>query len=306
MTGGARRRQAPDRVVFFHTEVRAGVRGPGTRRPSRRRTRSTPPSRPGRSIVALAPTSRRTSSVTRSRMPPTSSRRRRPTSRRPSGRRPRRGDAGRMSSSSVADRRFGRRPSADPLGRAPGRHARREGDGAGPAPDSAQQRRRARRALLRARVGQGRTLPREGVSRLRGYCHERGLPYEEFGKLVIALDEVEEGAAARHRGARAAQRRARPTVARADALREVEPHAAGTGRCTPPRRRSPTSRVAAAIAGDARDRRRPGSSPGFEVARDRAGGGVASRWGPPTDAASSPTGSCSAGPARPPSRGARR
>ena len=71
------------------------------------------------------------------------------------------------------------------------------------------------------------TLSREGVRRLRTYCHERGLPYEEVGKLVVALDEVEVG-------------RLRDIEARAeangvpglrwldgDALREVEPHAAG-------------------------------------------------------------------------------
>lgn len=70
-------------------------------------------------------------------------------------------------------------------------------------------------------------LSREGVQRLRRYCTERGLPYDEVGKLVVALDEPEEGrlreieARARANGV-PGLRRLGP-----DALREVEPHAVG-------------------------------------------------------------------------------
>ncbi|WP_374969144.1 L-2-hydroxyglutarate oxidase [Terrabacter sp. BE26] len=71
------------------------------------------------------------------------------------------------------------------------------------------------------------TLSREGVRRLKRYCTERGLPYEEVGKLVIALDETEEmrlrdiEARARANGV--------PGLRRLDArgLREIETHAVG-------------------------------------------------------------------------------
>src|SRR4051794_2270645 len=99
------------------------------------------------------------------------------------------------------------------------------------------------------------TLSREGVRRLRQYCRERGLPYDEVGKLVIALDETEE-------------RRLRDIEARAlangvpglrwlgaEALREVEPHAVGRAAL-----HSPTTAitdfavVATAMLDDARER----------------------------------------------------
>ena len=70
-------------------------------------------------------------------------------------------------------------------------------------------------------------LSREGVRRLRAYCDERGLPFEEVGKLVVALDDLE-------------VERLRAIEARAvangvpglrwldgDALRDVEPYAVG-------------------------------------------------------------------------------
>ena len=46
------------------------------------------------------------------------------------------------------------------------------------------------------------TLCRRGMTLLRELCHERGLAYEECGKLVVARDEREVGRLARHRGAR--------------------------------------------------------------------------------------------------------
>lgn len=70
-------------------------------------------------------------------------------------------------------------------------------------------------------------LCREGVALLREYCAERGLPYDEVGKLVIASTGRERA------GLRALAERARangvPGIAELDALalREVEPHAVG-------------------------------------------------------------------------------
>ncbi len=98
-------------------------------------------------------------------------------------------------------------------------------------------------------------LSRTGVERLRRYCRERGLPYEEVGKLVIALDEAEEG-------------RLRDIECRAlangvpglrwlgtDALREVEPHAVGRAALhSPTTAITDFSRVAEAMLADARDR----------------------------------------------------
>jgi L-2-hydroxyglutarate oxidase LhgO len=88
-------------------------------------------------------------------------------------------------------------------------------------------------------------LSRAGVRRLREYCREQGLPYDEVGKVVVALDAVEE---VRLRGleARAAANGV-PGLRwlSADELREVEPHAAGRAAL-----HSPTTAVAdfAAVA----------------------------------------------------------
>ena len=70
-------------------------------------------------------------------------------------------------------------------------------------------------------------LSREGVRRLRRYCADRGLPYDEVGKLVVALDEAED------EGLRTIEARARtngvPGLRRLGPgeLREVEPHVVG-------------------------------------------------------------------------------
>jgi L-2-hydroxyglutarate oxidase LhgO len=71
------------------------------------------------------------------------------------------------------------------------------------------------------------TLCRRGVALLRDYCSERGLAYEECGKLVVAVDDSELPALERI-GERAAAN-AVPGVRRVDAaqMRELEPH--GTG-----------------------------------------------------------------------------
>ncbi|WP_043649665.1 L-2-hydroxyglutarate oxidase [Terracoccus sp. 273MFTsu3.1] len=71
------------------------------------------------------------------------------------------------------------------------------------------------------------TLSREGVRRLRRYCTERALPYDEVGKLVVALDEAQE------ERLRALEVRARANGVPGlrwlgpEGLREVEPHAVG-------------------------------------------------------------------------------
>ena len=70
-------------------------------------------------------------------------------------------------------------------------------------------------------------LSREGGRRLRRYCADRGLPYDEVGKLVVALDEAQDEAL------RAIETRARangvPGLRRLGPgeLREVEPHVVG-------------------------------------------------------------------------------
>jgi L-2-hydroxyglutarate oxidase LhgO len=70
-------------------------------------------------------------------------------------------------------------------------------------------------------------LCRRGVGLLRDYCAERGVPVEECGKLVVAIDESELGRL------RELERRAHangvPRVRWLEAgeLREIEPHAAG-------------------------------------------------------------------------------
>jgi len=72
------------------------------------------------------------------------------------------------------------------------------------------------------------TLCSLGRVRIREFCEEKGLPYREVGKLVVAVDEAELPALAE------IERRARengvPDLARIDdvaRLREVEPHVAG-------------------------------------------------------------------------------
>jgi L-2-hydroxyglutarate oxidase LhgO len=70
-------------------------------------------------------------------------------------------------------------------------------------------------------------LCRLGVERLRAYCAEKGIPYEECGKLVVAVDETEVDRL------RELERRAIENGVpgmrwlEGDELREIEPHAAG-------------------------------------------------------------------------------
>jgi L-2-hydroxyglutarate oxidase LhgO len=71
------------------------------------------------------------------------------------------------------------------------------------------------------------TLCRRGVGLLRDYCAEHGLPYEETGKVVVALDAEEE--ARLDDIERRAEENGVPGVTRLgpDGLRDIEPHAAG-------------------------------------------------------------------------------
>lgn len=72
-------------------------------------------------------------------------------------------------------------------------------------------------------------LCRRGVGMLREFCTQHGVAYHEIGKVLVALDEVEEARLA------AIEERARangvPGVRRLDAraLRELEPHVQGVG-----------------------------------------------------------------------------
>lgn len=97
------------------------------------------------------------------------------------------------------------------------------------------------------------TLCRRGVGLLRAYCDERGIPIEDCGKLVVALDateldrlrELERRAAANGvPGVRWLER---------DELREIEPHASGVaGLHSPTTAITDYRAVAAAFADDVR------------------------------------------------------
>ncbi len=72
------------------------------------------------------------------------------------------------------------------------------------------------------------TLCHAGRAATRDYCHEKGLPYREVGKLVVAVDETELDALAEIE--RRSIENSVPDMARIDdvgRLREIEPHVAG-------------------------------------------------------------------------------
>lgn len=71
------------------------------------------------------------------------------------------------------------------------------------------------------------TLCRRGVSLLKEYCQAKNLPYEECGKLVVAVDESERPALERIRS-RATENQV-PGLRSVDAaqIREIEPNATG-------------------------------------------------------------------------------
>ena len=119
------------------------------------------------------------------------------------------------------------------------------------------------------------TLCRRGVALLREFCAEHGLPYDEVGKVLVALD----GAEQQRLGAIAERARANgvPGVRVIDRgeLRELEPHVAGIAAL-----HSPTTAIVDYVAVTERlaaDARAAGADirTGFEVAGLRsAGGGV--------------------------------
>src|SRR4029450_3515597 len=71
------------------------------------------------------------------------------------------------------------------------------------------------------------TLCRRGVSLLQEYCQEKKLPYDECGKLVVAIDESERPALERIRERATANGVPDLRWLGGDELREIEPH--GTG-----------------------------------------------------------------------------
>jgi L-2-hydroxyglutarate oxidase LhgO len=94
-------------------------------------------------------------------------------------------------------------------------------------------------------------LCRRGVELLRGYCAERGIPVDECGKLVVALDASE------LERLRELERRAAANGVpgmrwlEGDELREIEPHAAGiAGLHSPTTAVTDYRAVAAAFAED--------------------------------------------------------
>src|SRR3954447_22684570 len=68
------------------------------------------------------------------------------------------------------------------------------------------------------------TLCRRGVSLLQEYCQEKNLPYDECGKLVVAIDDSERPALARIRERALAN--GVPGIRSLDSagLREIEPY----------------------------------------------------------------------------------
>ncbi|WP_448609472.1 L-2-hydroxyglutarate oxidase [Geodermatophilus sp. URMC 60] len=117
------------------------------------------------------------------------------------------------------------------------------------------------------------TLCRRGVSLLREFCAEKGLPYEEIGKVLVALDGAEE----ERLGAIAERARANGVpgvrvIDRAE-LHELEPHVAGIAAL-----HSPTTAIVDYVAVTeqlAEEARKAGATvrTGFEVAGLQSAGG---------------------------------
>ncbi|SET21008.1 L-2-hydroxyglutarate oxidase [Geodermatophilus poikilotrophus] len=117
------------------------------------------------------------------------------------------------------------------------------------------------------------TLCRRGVSLLREFCAEKGLPYQEIGKVLVALDGAEE----QRLGAIAERARANGVpgvrvIDRAE-LHELEPHVAGIAAL-----HSPTTAIVDYVAVTeqlAEEARKAGATvrTGFEVAGLRSAGG---------------------------------
>jgi L-2-hydroxyglutarate oxidase LhgO len=98
------------------------------------------------------------------------------------------------------------------------------------------------------------TLCRRGASLLQEYCQQKNLPYDECGKLVVAIDESERPALERIRERATAN--GVPDLRWLDAvgLREIEPHAAGVAALFSPRTAiTDYTAVAEAYADDIRE-----------------------------------------------------
>ncbi|MDN5794585.1 MAG: L-2-hydroxyglutarate oxidase [Intrasporangium sp.] len=97
-------------------------------------------------------------------------------------------------------------------------------------------------------------LSREGVRRLRDYCHARALPYEEVGKVLVALDEGDESRLARIHERAAANGVPGLRWLDASELREIEPHVRGqAGLHSPTTAIVDFGQIAAAFLEDARN-----------------------------------------------------
>jgi L-2-hydroxyglutarate oxidase LhgO len=79
------------------------------------------------------------------------------------------------------------------------------------------------------------TLCRRGVGLLHEYCQDKGLPYDECGKLVVAIDESERPALERIRERATANGVPDLRWLGGDELREIEPHGAGVAALHSPR-----------------------------------------------------------------------
>jgi len=73
------------------------------------------------------------------------------------------------------------------------------------------------------------TLCRRGITLLRAYCAEKGLPYDEIGKVIVARDESEMGGLADLASRAAANGIERARLIDSAELREREPHVRGRG-----------------------------------------------------------------------------
>ncbi len=118
-------------------------------------------------------------------------------------------------------------------------------------------------------------LCRRGVTLLRDFCAERGLPYEACGKLVVAIDEAE--LPRLERLAERAHANGVPGLRRLDAaqLREVEPHAAGIAALHSPETAIADFRAVALALADELIERGGNVRTGVELTRVRAAAGGA-------------------------------
>ena len=79
------------------------------------------------------------------------------------------------------------------------------------------------------------TLCRRGMGLLHEYCTEKGLPYQECGKLVVAIDDSEVAAMERIRERATLNGVPELRWLTGPELREIEPHAAGVAALHSPR-----------------------------------------------------------------------